>query len=1790
MSFRLQVSLSAFLFFLIVYFLSLEFLVFTLSSRFFSHFWRIIKRTFLFHGALVIVLKHLSVFFSPLFCRFSLCLFPFTLKTCAALFFISFLTFSPFQFGAVMKRPVDARRRAPSAASPVAASSASSPATLTSVTVRTKPSDERDGAVIATPREKQRAAQRVAALQQGQGALDSVSTRTENNTVSSNGVTATSSVCNGAANPPSPSKQDSEDEHVFTPQNMKPSVTLRTVVPLSASASASAAAITRAPTVTAPAAKAASTSAGVTRSSNVSTSAAQATAPTTATLLAKPMRRHTVARVVARRPPSRGAALSPRHITVGATLVTPPPPAAAVSVAPSSARSPRGAGTITTAASTDSWTPRRGSISSTVTMEARRRLVPGTSPALVATTPSLSSALWRDSSFNNSGSSARSRTTQASLRQDIPRAIKATPRPRPASHVSLPAQQLLDEGFYLASDGSANSSFSDTPRSARPASLCSASSRRASMQMLDLNAGNRAMMSAAAAAAATSPRGQGVTASRQEARRDAAIRGSRSDSSSSRDSSDCDSGDNDGNSSEVDFCEEEDDGDVHYDEEDEEQAVLTYMDSGAEVSYNRGWSGSGHLASPPPRRRSNAGLADAASAAGVVMGDRDELDLSVDLGTAERDDGVDGPPSRLSVSTPQSMYRRCASSLRNSSVAREPRAASPTRRKASSSGGGGLATPPQPQPQANAAQTALSRQHSTAAPQPSSRRSPFSRPANPSPLHSSPPNASSLSLFGAPASADEESRERQCKHLSLHEAFFFNQSRSFWLVDDQVLAKVLEYVRLMGYEHPALKRDRSKGQSSLWSSSSAVSSPIVPGKLRKKSAATPTMAAATAAVPGIGAAMTALKDVSGKTMIPNMQASAFSAAAAAVADAVSQSCPANVDGTAAGAAAAAKEASNPLAFLGRQYHLRSGKPKCAGQYANTTSTSATHLFLTFSEALRWIVEQEYVIGTVLMCCARFVGDAEADGADVIGDGMADGAAWHPRRAMLQRGKPCIPVRLHPIHFVASLVLTHYPQWGGMTAFMRAWETQIHLVLGSAAPTHQRIFKCPDDGLILSSDLEAGNLFRVERAPEPYFFLIWLEPDSCSDKRIWFRFSVTGAKEGHTLRFRLMNATPHAKLYRQNGMMPVWRDGLSQPNWGPVDTCSFRTTNHDLDGEVCFSILARNSTETIQIAFCTPYSYADLLCHVCHWHALVKSSGCDMRFEERVLCRSPEGRKLHLLIVTSRSGGPPKSNCEDGCVGKKAENGRVRSSGGSGGGAAAAAAGNARNGNTQNGISSSSSNCGAGGGATATSASAAAAAAGGGGGAGNGAAPGLANPTAVSTANSKAKSSAVEVVHGPYSNFSTGKKVVLISGRVHPGEVTASHGVHGLISFLLSSDTRAIQLREHFIFFIVPMLNPDGVSRGHSRLDQYGNNLNRCYNDPDPESQPTVLALRRVFEHLQRTYRERFIMYLDFHSHASQSSGFMFGNHLPVRVQHWNIFFPRLVELQARHVFSFGLCRFGRVHMISKDGASRVLFGSSLIHSYTVELTHFTDRRLYADDYAAMNNGSAVLFEVTWPPLHSPSGQAGGTGDGDGGENGKGGGGGSVGGPRSLHPAPPTAAASLGGRDRKRATSSAAGHAKSQSSSGTAAAGARPRTASASAGAKRAIAASTPSKGEGAAPRKRGASAGAGGRGVRSCTRDSANTSASPLRLAHGGPSLQPISTPSVLCQSAEVGRACLLALLDYCSIGRQSDELTMFGGMSRVLRDVKRHVKSSSPSSSKKAKKSQAAATYANIEPIYRQY
>ena len=56
-------------------------------------------------------------------------------------------------------------------------------------------------------------------------------------------------------------------------------------------------------------------------------------------------------------------------------------------------------------------------------------------------------------------------------------------------------------------------------------------------------------------------------------------------------------------------------------------------------------------------------------------------------------------------------------------------------------------------------------------------------------------------------------------------------------------------------------------------------------------------------------------------------------------------------------------------------------------------------------------------------------------------------------------------------------------------------------------------------------------------------------------------------------------------------------------------------------------------------------------------------------------------------------------------------------------------------------------------------------------------------------------------------------------------------LNGLIDFILGDSEQSRLLRDNFVFKIIPILNPDGVSRGYYRLDTEGHNLNRYYANP-----------------------------------------------------------------------------------------------------------------------------------------------------------------------------------------------------------------------------------------------------------------------------------------------------------------------------------------------------------------------
>jgi hypothetical protein len=71
-----------------------------------------------------------------------------------------------------------------------------------------------------------------------------------------------------------------------------------------------------------------------------------------------------------------------------------------------------------------------------------------------------------------------------------------------------------------------------------------------------------------------------------------------------------------------------------------------------------------------------------------------------------------------------------------------------------------------------------------------------------------------------------------------------------------------------------------------------------------------------------------------------------------------------------------------------------------------------------------------------------------------------------------------------------------------------------------------------------------------------------------------------------------------------------------------------------------------------------------------------------------------------------------------------------------------------------------------------------------------------------------------------------KKVVYIIGRQHSAETCSSHMLRGMIDFLISDNLDAQRMRDEFVWYIVPMVNPDGVYLGKSRDTSEDRNANR----------------------------------------------------------------------------------------------------------------------------------------------------------------------------------------------------------------------------------------------------------------------------------------------------------------------------------------------------------------------------
>ncbi|XP_059689244.1 cytosolic carboxypeptidase 1 isoform X1 [Gavia stellata] len=192
--------------------------------------------------------------------------------------------------------------------------------------------------------------------------------------------------------------------------------------------------------------------------------------------------------------------------------------------------------------------------------------------------------------------------------------------------------------------------------------------------------------------------------------------------------------------------------------------------------------------------------------------------------------------------------------------------------------------------------------------------------------------------------------------------------------------------------------------------------------------------------------------------------------------------------------------------------------------------------------------------------------------------------------------------------------------------------------------------------------------------------------------------------------------------------------------------------------------------------------------------------------------------------------------------------------------------------------------------------------------------------------------------------------VFLSARVHPGETNASWVMKGTLEYLMSNNPSAQCLRESYIFKIIPMLNPDGVVSGNHRCSLSGEDLNRQWQNPNPDLHPTIYHAKGLLQYLAAIKRLP-LVYCDYHGHSRKKNVFMYGCSIKETMWHTNVnavscdlmedpgyrALPKILS-QTAPAFCMGSCSF--VVEKSKESTARVVVWREIgvQRSYTMEST------------------------------------------------------------------------------------------------------------------------------------------------------------------------------------------------------------------------------------------------------------
>ena len=195
---------------------------------------------------------------------------------------------------------------------------------------------------------------------------------------------------------------------------------------------------------------------------------------------------------------------------------------------------------------------------------------------------------------------------------------------------------------------------------------------------------------------------------------------------------------------------------------------------------------------------------------------------------------------------------------------------------------------------------------------------------------------------------------------------------------------------------------------------------------------------------------------------------------------------------------------------------------------------------------------------------------------------------------------------------------------------------------------------------------------------------------------------------------------------------------------------------------------------------------------------------------------------------------------------------------------------------------------------------------------------------------------IEIVRIADSVATPGETVVLV-GRQHPPEITGALAMFAFAETIMGDSDLAQAYRVRFETLMVPLLNPDGVVRGHWRHNTGGVDLNR---DWGPFTQPETALMKGVLDSVAADPLRELRVLIDFHS-TNEDVFYTIPDDLPTDPE---LFTRNWLDLYQERMPDYTVNRDAR-HDVGRPVSKAYAYDTYGVPGITFEIGDETDRAL-----------------------------------------------------------------------------------------------------------------------------------------------------------------------------------------------------------------------------------------------------